>query len=118
MSAHRFLMAAAALAMGTLSDHAAESDVLTPQARKDFEWFSTLGFADLKGCPYVRVATGGWSRSGDDPPQQQFMEGFLLATNTSGFKMFTLSDLYETTFIQSNPATKQPTTIAGYPRTG
>lgn len=104
MSAHRFLLAVAALAIGTLSDHAAEPVALTPQARQDFEWFSTLGFPDLKGCPFVRVATGFWWRNqaSDDPPQQNIFKAFLLATNNFGFRVFTL-DLAENSFTQTNP---------------
>ena len=62
----------------------------------DFKWFSGLDFADVKGRPYVRVATGAWSRSGNDPPRNSFVSGFLLATNGEAFTVLGL-DLVERT---------------------
>ena len=105
---HRLLFAIAALSIAILHPaSAAETNTLSPQAIKDFEWFSTLGFPDLKGCPYVRVATGFWSKNyaTDDPPQQDGFNAFLLATNSGGFRVFTL-DLAERSFSLTNPITE------------
>ena len=74
---------------------------VTPQAVKDFEWFSTLGFPDPKGCPLVSVDTGGWSQSGDEPRQETYEDAFLLGTNSSGFRVLTLN-LYDQTYRQTN----------------
>src|SRR5215470_5074256 len=61
------------------------------KARSDFEWFSTLSFPDLRGSLYVRVASGQWSKSGDDPPKNNYFNGFLLSSNANSFKVFTLN---------------------------
>ncbi len=103
MSAHRFLVAVAALAIGIyFSGYAAGPDPMTRQARAFFEWFNSLLHPDLKGCPYVRVATGEWGRIGDEPARQIFTEAFLLETNDSSFSVFAL-DLLERTFTLTNP---------------
>lgn len=60
-------------------------------ALSDFQWFSNLGFPDVKGCPFVRVATGQWSQSGDEPPQNHYLKGFLLATNGNVFTVLSLN---------------------------
>ena len=74
---------------------------LTPQAVKDFEWFSTLGFPDPKGCPLVRVDTGGSGQSGDEPSKEEYEDAFLLATNAAGFRVLTL-DAFDRTYAQTN----------------
>ena len=105
------MIAILALEMGILySRWAAGTNALTSQARKDFEWFSTLGFPDTKGCPYVRVATGEWSQSGDEPPQNRFVKAFLLATNAPNFRVLTL-DLFDRTFMQTNFEAKAYTRV-------
>src|SRR5438105_10283141 len=75
------------------------------QAEADFRWFSTLGFPDIQGRPHVRVATGQTFRSGNEPPRNQYVSGFLLATNRDGFTVFTL-DL--STSTMSNTAVGTP----------
>jgi hypothetical protein len=92
----------------------AEQNGLSPQARKDFEWFSNLSFPDTKSCPYVRVATGQWSQSGDEPPRNRFIKAFLLATNASSFRVLTL-DLFDRTFTPTNSEAK-PYTSIGFER--
>jgi hypothetical protein len=71
------------------------------EARGDFQWFGTLGFPDVKGCPFVRVATGRWSQSGDEPPQNHYIKGFLLATNGDAFTVLGL-DLLKATLTNSS----------------
>jgi hypothetical protein len=71
----------------------------------DFQWFSSLGFPDIRGCPYVRVATGRWSQMGDEPRRNQYVNGFLLATNGPVFRVLTtkLSDqTFTNTFAGTN----------------
>ena len=100
--AEPYLIAVVFLAVGILnSTRAAESDTLTPQARKDFEWFSTLGFPDPKGCVLVRVDTGGWRQSGEDARREIYEDAFLETTNTAGFTVLTM-DLVEQTYAQTN----------------
>jgi len=38
-----------------LASCSAKSSGLHRRARADFEWFSALGFPDVKGCPYLRL---------------------------------------------------------------
>src|SRR5207249_4190045 len=56
-----------------------------------FTWFDTLGFPDVKGRPFVRVATGQWYRAGEDPPQNTYVRGFLLEDIGDTFSILTLS---------------------------
>ena len=74
---------------------------VTPPALKEFEWFSKLGFPDPKGCPLVRVDTGGSGQSGDNPSREEYEDAFLLASNASGFRVLTL-DLFDRTYAQTN----------------
>lgn len=60
------------------------------QAHADFEWFNTLGFPDVKGRPLVNVATGHSYQTGDQPPQNHYVKGFLLGTNRGTFTVLTL----------------------------
>src|SRR5882672_5739205 len=97
-----FWIAVSALSVGVIhSGCTAEPNGLTSRAREDFEWFSTLGFPDTRGCLYVRVATGDWSQSGDESPQNRFIKAFLLATNASTFRVLTLA-LLDRTFTPTN----------------
>ena len=80
---------------------AAEMVVLTPEARTNFEWFSKLGFPDVKGCPLVQVATGGWYQNADEAPQNTYTWGFLISTNLPSFRVFTPS-LADWTLVQTN----------------
>lgn len=72
----------------------------------DFNWFGTLGFSDVKGSPYVRIATGWWSQRGDDGPKNQYLNGFLLSSNATSFKVLTL-DLSTFVFTNSHPGTAE-----------
>ena len=95
-------MAVVLLAAGIFNlASAAAPDGVTPQARKDFEWFSMLGFPDPKGCVLVRVDTGGSGQSGEDAPREEYEDAFLKATNTAGFTVLTM-DLVEQTYAQTN----------------
>jgi len=77
---------------------------LSQEAKSDFEWFNRLGFPDVKGCSFVRVATGYWSKSGDEP-QNRYVKAFLLMNNSNSF---TVLDLYLFTGTFTN-------TVAGKP---
>lgn len=72
----------------------ADPSGLSSKARADFEWFSTLGFPDVKGCPCVRLENGGsWTAKGE-PVRIEHIIAFVLATNAGTLKLFTadLSD--------------------------
>jgi hypothetical protein len=76
------------------------------QVHADFKWFGTLGFSDVKGSPFVRVATGQWSQRGDDGPQNQYLSAFLLSSNATSFKVLTL-DLSTLILTNSRPGTAE-----------
>jgi hypothetical protein len=61
------------------------------QADADFEWFNTLGFPDVKGRPWVNVATGHPFQTGGQPPQNHYVKGFLLGTNRGTFTVLTVN---------------------------
>lgn len=83
---------------------AGESGGLPDQARADFEWFSTLGFPEVKGRPYVKVATGEyWQSQGELVPHNTYLTAFLLATNADSFRVVT-RELIERTFFTTNAA--------------
>ncbi len=65
-------------------------DGLGSRARADFEWFSTLGFPDVKGCQCVRMEDGGsWTTAGE-PIRIDYIDAFVLATNAGNLSLFAL----------------------------
>jgi hypothetical protein len=54
-------------------------------------WYDKLGFPDTKNLPYVRVATGSWVRSENQPPENTFVEGFLVRDDSDAFSVFLCS---------------------------
>ncbi len=80
------------------------SVALSPEAVADFEWFGTLSFPDVHGCPCARVATGWWSQSGSHPPQNKTIDAFLLGhdDSTGHFRVLT-SDLFTRDFEATKP---------------
>jgi len=71
-----------------LSSCHADPSGLSSKARADFEWFSTLGFPDVKGCPCVRLENGGsWTAKGE-PVRIEHIIAFVLATNAGTLKLF------------------------------
>ena len=47
-----------------------------------------FGFPDATSLPYVRVATGLYTQTGNQPPQNAFVEGFLLREDAESFTVF------------------------------
>lgn len=93
------LLLACALALSSAAAPAADPYAGLPtEQRKTLAWFDTLGFPDVKGCTFVRVGTGNWSQSGDRPPQNQYLQAFLLRTHTNTFTVLSL-DLVTRTFV-------------------
>src|SRR5207253_10343722 len=70
--------------------------LLRSPADEAFGWFGRLGFPDVAGRPYVKVATGGWSWSGNNVPQGNFTQGFLLSQSNETFTVFTKDLLVQT----------------------
>jgi len=69
-----------------------------------FRWFSALGFPDVKGRPFVRVATGHWVQYGDAGPTNQYIDGFLLHQSNGAFTVLT-KDLFIRPFTNTAPGT-------------
>lgn len=67
-------------------------------------WYDTLEFPDAKNLPYVRVATGLWTQVGNQPRENQFVEGFLVRDEPDAFTVFicSVSD-FKNPFISSGP---------------
>lgn len=76
------------------------------EAESDFKWFSGLGFPDVKERPFVRVATGQWIQSANNPPQARYTAAFLLAEDEPAFRVLSL-DLSDTRLTKSPPDTKE-----------
>lgn len=62
----------------------------TQSQREALKWFDGLGFPDLKNRQLVRVATGRWSQSGDEPPQNRYVLAFLLKSEGDRFTVIGL----------------------------
>lgn len=112
----RDCLLAMVLAAGLPSRTGAATGGLTPEAKADFEWFSGLGFPEVKSASLVRVATGRWSHSGPEPPQNSYLLGFLLATNGNRFTTLDL-DLSRHTFTNSAAGTAEHQRV-GFERIG
>jgi hypothetical protein len=59
------------------------------ERERTFTWFGTLGFPDVKGRSFVRVATGRWWQPDDGPLQNSYLTGFLLEDRGETFVVFT-----------------------------
>ncbi|MBI4615604.1 MAG: hypothetical protein HY720_18445 [Planctomycetes bacterium] len=68
---------------------AQEPTELTPDQAESFAWFDSLGYPDVAGKPYVQAWTGRWHQSGDKPPRNTCVWGFLLSEEGDSFKVFT-----------------------------
>ncbi|HVC92304.1 MAG TPA: hypothetical protein VND64_01375 [Pirellulales bacterium] len=64
---------------------------LSQEEQTAFDWFTTLGFPDVKRAKFVHVATGRLSQHGDDEPENHYLDGFLLEDRDDCFTVFTLS---------------------------
>jgi protein-S-isoprenylcysteine O-methyltransferase Ste14 len=61
------------------------------ERNKAFQWFSRLGFLDVKGRKFVRVATGKFFTSNGSPLMNTYVRGFLLEEKGDRFRVLTLS---------------------------
>jgi hypothetical protein len=64
---------------------------LSNDVRAALAWYDTLGFPNARDLPYVRVATGQWTQSGNGPRIGRFMEGFLVKDEPDAFTVFLCS---------------------------
>jgi len=71
--------------------------------RRDFAWFDTLGYPDLTGRTYVKVATGRWWLR-DDAPVIHYVYGFLIEDSGEEFTVLT-TDLFLLTYVKTLPNT-------------
>lgn len=78
---------------------------LYAEAQDAFEWFDTLGYPDLAGRQYVRVATG-YGQQTVDGPKNLYMQAFLLEDKGEEFTVFTV-DLFTRSFVKTPPGTEE-----------
>ncbi len=59
-----------------------------PYVHEAVTWYDTLGYPNAKDLPYVRVATGRATKTGNQPFENSFVEGFLLGEEAGAFTVF------------------------------
>jgi len=63
-----------------------------PEKERDaLAWYETLGYPNAKNLPYVRVTTGSWSQTGNQPPKHILTEGILVSQDAEAFTVFLCS---------------------------
>ena len=83
-------------------------DSLTSSDQKLIAWFDSLGFPELAKKPCVRVATGNLGHYSDDPPENTYRVGFLLAEKRDEFTVFLVApELDARTYRRSPPGTPE-----------
>ena len=82
------------------------AEPLTQAQREAFQWFDNLGFPTLKDRQLVRIATGEWSQSGNNPPENRYVVAFLLKSESGSFTALAL-DLDTETFKPTPPKTPE-----------
>ena len=77
---------------------------LTSSDLEVIRWFDQLAFPSLEKTQCVRVATGNWSKSGNEQPQNNFIIAFLLSDHDDSFSVVT-RDLFTRTYNKTPPDT-------------
>ena len=67
-----------------------------------FEWFDKLGFHNYSKLPFVKVTTGWWSQTGNEPPENSTIYAFLLYESETQFRVYTI-ELAERLFTFTPP---------------
>ena len=81
------------------------------QMLKDFEWFDSLGFPDLKGKKFIKASTGNWKQVGNKPPEIIYSYCFLLEDKNGKFKTFK-TDLSQEAFTKNADTTDKLESVA------
>lgn len=90
----------------------AASAQLPEEALQCFQWFSTLGYPEVKNARWAETWTGSYSSSGPgDEPQAHTSTGFITEETATDFKVVRL-DLTQGTFKKSKPG------VPAYQRVG
>lgn len=82
ISALRILLA---ILLGAVWGRGAEPDASVAEA---LAWVDTLGLPAVKDCPFVRVSTGSWTKTGNQPPRNRFCYGFLTKDEGAEFRVY------------------------------
>lgn len=77
---------------------------LTSSDLEVIRWFDQLAFPSLEKTQCVRVATGNWTKSGNEQPQNNFIIAFLLSDHDDSFSVVT-RDLFTRTYNKTPPDT-------------
>ncbi len=79
---------------------------LPDEALKCFQWFSTLGYPDVKEARWAEIWTGSWSSSGGrDTSKASTIEGFITQETPAEFSAVKL-DLIPATLSKLRPPTR------------
>ncbi len=84
---------------------------LTQSDLEVIKWFDQLSFPSLENAKCIRVATGLWSKSGNEQPQNSYIIAFLLSKQDDSFTVFT-RDLFTRTYTKSPPDTPNHKVVA------
>lgn len=79
------------------------------------QWFDRLPFPKLGDLQFVRVTTGSWRQSENEPPQPQPIVAFLLSEQGDRFSILTL-DLKKQTFTKTPANTPLHEQVSFEPR--
>jgi hypothetical protein len=97
-----------ATALLSACDHAA---TLPDEARSNYDWFSTLGFPDVKDAKWAEVWHGSWFQGEDRILQAQTLHGFVIKEDDDAFTVLT-PDLTVRVLDKSKPGTAAHERIA------
>ena len=92
----RFSLLAMILA-AALSSVTKAAEALSSEVRADFEWFSGLGFPDVKDKPFVKFFPGAAYQNLEESRSDSFQYGFLVSRNGTSFTVLD-SNLRQHTF--------------------
>ena len=73
------------------AEKSSNADELLESEKELIAWLDSLGYQDLSEAPIVKVATGEWTQRADEPKQNRFKIGFLIAENETEFTIIDLS---------------------------
>lgn len=101
-----------AILLGTaLLSASVHSATLPDEARANYDWFSTLGFPDVKGAKWAAVWHGSWFQGEDNTPQAQTLHGFVIKEDDDAFTVLS-PDLTVRVLAKSKPGTAAHERIA------
>ncbi|WP_038165509.1 HEAT repeat domain-containing protein [Verrucomicrobium sp. BvORR106] len=77
---------------------------LSPEARADFAWFSSLGYPELKEAKWAEVWVGEGSKTGNRPVEYRTVQGFVTRQEGEQFHVLTADLILREMTAQLHPA--------------